>query len=362
MRASEFNFHLPQSFIALRPVIPRDSCRLLVLHKNGSLEHRKFFNLPEYLSEGDLLVLNDTRVLPARLIGRKRTGGKIEFLLVKELEPGAWEVLSRERYTGKIFLSEDIEAEMSEGKTVMFRTTPSRWSHENSSTVRGSSCRENLLEKLREVGLMPLPPYIKRKPDHLDESAYQTVYSKKTGSIAAPTAGLHFTSKLLAEIERKGVIIRFLTLHIGPGTFKPIRAENLADHRMDAERFEMDTSLIETIRMVKRSGRKLIAVGTTTTRVIEGFFSDNWSGRGNHDGENGSNNALFIGGYTDIFIYPGYRFGLVDSLLTNFHLPGSTPLMLTAAICGKDKLMDAYASAISAGYRFFSYGDAMLIL
>ncbi len=363
MKVSDFDFHLPESFIALRPVTPRDNCRLMVLHRDGSIQHKRFFQLPEYLSEGDLLLLNKTKVFPARITGRKKTGGKIEFLLIREIEPGLWDVLCRQRYTGNVSICQELGAEMLDGKTVRFEvsrepccTGPGRekmWKR-----VRHDNA--DLLDTLWKVGLMPLPPYIRRQPDEADRSSYQTVYAETVGSIAAPTAGLHFTEGLMAELEEKGTIIRFLTLHIGTGTFRPLRAEEVENHRMDAESFEIDRSLMETIETVKKSGKRIISVGTTTTRAIEGFTSGTYVSSCHAIPVSAKKDKIC--GSTDIFIYPGYRFGLVDSLITNFHLPRSTPLMLTSALCGMKNLMDAYTSAVSEGYRFFSYGDAMLIL
>jgi S-adenosylmethionine:tRNA ribosyltransferase-isomerase len=337
MKATDFDFPLPGCLIADRPAVPRDSCRLLVLHRDSSLEHRRFSDLQEYLDEGDLLLLNDTKVFPAKLMGSKQTGGKLEILFVKETSLDVWEVLTRERYTGKVFISKRLLGEMFHGMSLKLEP--------------GTDLRKILWED----GLMPLPPYIKRNPDEIDRDSYQTVYAEKEGSIAAPTAGLHFTDPLLKEIEKKGVLIRFLTLHVGSGTFKPIRAGNLEEHTMDEEYFEVDRDLLETITRVKESGKRLIAVGTTTTRAVEGFFSARYVDC-DHSG-NGS-----IRGRTDIFIYPGHRFRAVDSLITNFHLPGSTPLLLTSALSGIRNLLDAYSRAVFMEYRFFSYGDAMLIL
>jgi S-adenosylmethionine:tRNA ribosyltransferase-isomerase len=337
MKVTDFDFHLPGRLIADRPAVPRDSCRLLVLHRYGTVEHRRFSDLPEYLEEGDLLLLNNTKVFPARLTVTKQTGGKLEILFAKEREPDIWEVLSREKYTGRVFLSGRLLGEMSEGKA--FRIGPA------------SDFRKTLWKD----GLMPLPPYIKRKPDEADRESYQTVYAEREGSIAAPTAGLHFTDTLLGKLEEMGVLVRFLTLHVGTGTFKPVRAENLEEHAMDEECFELDRDLLNMIGRVRKSGKRLIAVGTTTTRAVEGFFS----GRYNDCGPTGNGS---ITGRTDIFIYPGYRFRAVDSLITNFHLPGSTPLMLTTALSGRKELLEAYGKAVSMEYRFFSYGDAMLVL
>jgi len=360
MKATDFDFHLPGSLIAKRPATPRDSCRLLVLHRDGSIEHRRFFHLPGYLRKGDLLLLNETKVFPARLTGKKPTGGKIELLLVRETETDVWEVLSRQRYTGEIQLSEELSGELFQGKFLKLRS--------RSESVR------NLRKRLWDLGSMPLPPYIKRKPEEKDKEWYQTVYASREGSIAAPTAGLHFTRELLSALEQTGVLVRFLTLHVGTGSFRPVRVENPEEHRMDEEFFEIGRDLLNTIRNVKESGGRLVAVGTTTTRAIEGFFSGRYERMGSEKRGNGDGETAFlprvpaslpratVQGSTDIFIYPGYQFRAVDSLVTNFHLPGSTPLMLTSAFSGVGNLLAAYRSAVSMEYRFFSYGDAMLIL
>ncbi|HAM49481.1 MAG TPA: tRNA preQ1(34) S-adenosylmethionine ribosyltransferase-isomerase QueA [Nitrospiraceae bacterium] len=341
MKVTEFDFHLPDSLIAKDPHIPRDACRLLILHRDTTdIEHRKFYDLPEFLSRGDLLLLNNTKVLPARLSGSKQTGGKIQLLLVKELEPNVWEVLSRGSYTGRVLISGGLSGEMRAGKIIRF-------------DVDEGDCSDYLWR----VGEMPLPPYIKRMPSDADKQWYQTVYADEIGSIAAPTAGLHFSRELLGTLESKGVLISFLTLHIGTGTFKPVTAQDVEDHVMDREHFEIRRDVIETVKRVKQAGKRVIAVGTTATRAIEGFMSGRWRQTVSDVSRNGS-----LRGTTDIFIYPGYRFRVLDSLVTNFHLPRSTPFMLTSAFCGTEKLLGAYRDAVSEGYRFFSYGDAMLIL
>jgi len=337
MKVTDLDFHLPGYLVADRPAVPRDNCRLLVLGRDGSIEHRKFSYLSEYLYGGDLLLLNNTKVFPARLTAAKQTGGKLDILFVRETGRDVWEVLTRENYSGKVFLSGMPLGDMLQGKSLML--------------AFGIDIRKILWE----IGSMPLPPYIKRKADLADMTSYQTVYAEKEGSIAAPTAGLHFTDQLLSKLENRGVIVRFLTLHVGSGTFRSIKVENPEEHTMEEERFEAGRDLLDTIRKVKQSGRRLIAVGTTTTRAIEGIFSRRY--RTIDSSENG-----YIKGKTDIFIFPGYQFRVVDSLVTNFHLPGSTPLLLTAALSGREKLLTAYRCAISMKYRFFSYGDAMLVL
>ncbi|MBA3070609.1 MAG: tRNA preQ1(34) S-adenosylmethionine ribosyltransferase-isomerase QueA [Nitrospirae bacterium] len=336
MKAADFDFHLPEGLIAKKPSDKRDLSRLLALHRNGRIEHKIFSNLPDYLNEGDLLLLNNTKVFPARLTGTKPTGGRFEFLLVKEIGIDKWGILSKGKYRGGISIAEGFSAEI-EDLTARF------------------SYSGDFMENLWRCGDMPLPPYIKRKPEPADREWYQTVYAEKEGSIAAPTAGMHFTGELIGKIKNKGVNVRCLTLHIGIGTFKPIKAEDLSEHSMDAEYFEIGKEIVEDIKKTKASGKRVLSVGTTTTRAIEGYFSGKYSPI--HPFTRSP-----ICGYTNIFIYPGYEFRVVDSLITNFHLPRSTPLMLASAFCGAEKLSRAYSIAVSQKYRFFSYGDAMLIL
>ncbi|MEW6162360.1 MAG: tRNA preQ1(34) S-adenosylmethionine ribosyltransferase-isomerase QueA [Nitrospirota bacterium] len=335
MKVADFDFFLPKELIARRPLKERDRSRLLVLHRDGMVEHRRFSDLPAYLDPGDLLLINNTKVFPAGLTGYKKTGGRVSILLVKEKGDNVWEVLSEGRFTGTLRISEELQAELYDGKTANFQ------------------CSGDFMDIIWKCGSMPLPPYIRRLPDESDKERYQTVYAKEEGSIAAPTAGLHFTERLLKEITSKGIVVRELTLHVGIGTFRPIRSKNVEEHFMDPEYFEIDDGLISEIKKIKESGKKIISVGTTTTRAIEGFMS----GRCSLTSQNGR-----FKGRTDIFIYPGYILRVVDSLITNFHLPGSTPLMLASALCGWEKLKKSYEGAIAAKYRFFSYGDAMLIL
>jgi len=347
MKLADFDFFLPKELIAQRPLEERDSSRLLVLHRDGKVEHRRFSDIPSFLNSGDMLIINNTKVFPARLRSYKKTGGKLEIILVKEKKENLWDVLSRERYTGRVRISEELQAELRDGKTAEFIHSG------------------DLTELIWKYGSMPLPPYIRRSPDESDRENYQTVYAKEVGSIAAPTAGLHFTERLLEKIISKGILVKELTLHVGIGTFKPIRTENVEEHRMDPEYFEIARNLISEIEETRASGRRVITVGTTTTRAIEGVMSGMYrkieiERRRNGDREMVENHL--IKGYTDIFIHPGYRFKAVDGLITNFHLPGSTPLMLVSALCGWSKLKRSYEEAIAAKYRFFSYGDAMLIL
>ena len=348
MKTADFDFDLPSELIALRPAPERDHARLLVVHQDGETEHRLFPDIRDYLECGDLLILNNTKVMPVRLIGSKPSGGKVDMILVKENQSGVWEVFCRGHYAGPVSLRDGIEAELlcedsraaggEKKKCLRFLNREAR----------------DIGELLERCGSMPLPPYIKRLPDEEDRERYQTVYAERIGSIAAPTAGLHFTDEVLNGFSEKGVIIRKLTLHVGPGTFKPIKAEDLQRHAMQSEYFEIAAPVLSEIAEVKKSGKRVVTVGTTTTRALEGFLSKAYQAAGNRDGT--------VRGYTDIFIHPGYQFRVADALLTNFHLPRSTPLMLASAFCGFEKLMRAYREAISMGYRFFSYGDAMLIL
>jgi len=335
MRTAEYDFSLPAGLIAARPAKERDSSRLLVLHKDGDVEHRRFSDLSSYLVPGDLLVLNNTKVFPARITARKPTGGKVEFLLVTKNPDGSWDVLSRQYYTGELAIAGQFFAHMTGGRTVRF--------HDGT----------DLQMIIWKHGQMPLPPYIRREPDEDDKQRYQTVYAVAEGSIAAPTAGIHFTHELLDAVRKRSVQVHMVTLHVGTGTFRPVTADRIEDHIMDRERFEIPSTVIAEIEGAKKSGRRVITVGTTTTRTLEGYFS----GRSLYRQANGR-----ITGSTDIFIHEGYRFMAADVLITNFHLPQSTPLVLTAAFAGREKLLHAYQEAISGGYRFFSYGDAMLVL
>ena len=350
MKTGSFDFELPEPLIATTPVVQRDNSRLLVLKQDGSIEHSLFSNIKHYLKEGDLLILNDSKVIPARLTGRKPTGGRIEILLIKEAPDGTFLILSRGRYTGRVSFDGGVEAELIEGRTARFNTS-------------------ELKDFLWKHGKMPLPPYIKRKPDERDRGWYQTVYAEKEGSIAAPTAGFHFTERLLGEISARGVIIRRLTLHVGIGTFMQIKSVYLQDHRMEPEEFRVESGLIELVKRTREEGRRVFAVGTTTTRTIEALLGGHYLDCGLRTADCGlkkseirNPKSKIVRGVTDLFIYPGYRFRGVDCLITNFHLPTSTPLMLVSALAGRENILMAYREAIASGYRFFSYGDAMLIL
>lgn len=335
MKTADYDFHLPHDLIAFRPAEKRDSSRLLVLHRDGRIEHRLFCDLPSYLDAGDMLIVNNSKVFPARLTGRKPNGSRLDILLISPLSQGLWRIMSRGRYSGNLRLSDDLTAVISNGETADFGDRP------------------DLMELIWKEGEMPLPPYIRRQADAHDKERYQTVYAEKQGSIAAPTAGLHFTESLLERLSASSVMVRAVTLHVGIGTFRPVKSETLEDHEMEREFFEIDPELISEIDQVKKRGNRVVAVGTTVTRTVEGFLS----GRCDVSSVNGK-----IYGSTDIFIHPGYAMLAIDSLITNFHLPRSTPLMLTSVFAGREKLLETYATAVKEGYRFFSYGDAMLVL
>jgi S-adenosylmethionine:tRNA ribosyltransferase-isomerase len=340
MKVSDFNYNLPQELIAQEPIPNRQMSRLLVLDKNtGSIEHRIFKDVLEYVNKGDCLVLNDTRVIPARLLGEKEgTGGKIEFVLLKKIENDIWEVIlkpgkrakpgSRFVFGDGVLKAEVVEIVEEGNRLVRFEY---------------DGVFEEVLDR---VGIVPLPPYITKKLG--DAERYQTVYSKYKGSAAAPTAGLHFTKELLDEIINKGVDIAYVTLHVGLGTFRPVKVEDVLEHKMHSEYYRINEEDCLKINSAKEKGKRVIAVGTTSCRVLETVGDD--SGRVNPES-----------GWTDIFIYPGYRFKVVDALITNFHLPESTLIMLVSAFAGRDRIMEAYNTAVRERYRFFSFGDAMFI-
>lgn len=339
MKKSDFYFDLPQELIAQTPLEQRDASRLLCLDKeSGELEHRHFYQLPELLHEGDCLVMNNSRVLPARLFGHRPTGGSVEVVLLRDLGGGEWECLTRPgRKTqpgthitfGEGELTADVVRAGEDGNKIL---------HFNYDGI--------FLEVLERLGKMPLPPYIKEELE--DGERYQTVYSKDVGSAAAPTAGLHFTKELLAEIEAKGVKLAYLTLHVGLGTFRPVKEENIEDHPMHSEFCIVPDDVAETVNTCRKNGGRIVAVGTTSCRTLETF--------GDEDG------ILHPGSrWTDIFIYPGYKFKMVDALVTNFHLPESTLVMLVSALASREKILSAYEVAVQERYRFFSFGDAMFI-
>jgi len=340
MESSDFFYELPQELIAQEPLAQRSNSRLLVLDRNnGSLEHRVFSDLTGYLQKGDCLVMNNTRVIPARLLGvRADTGGKIEFLLLKCIEGDIWEVIlkpGKRARTGSrfIFGKNELQAEIIEVMDSGNRLV--RFEYEGI-----------FQEVLDRIGIMPLPPYIKKKLE--DSERYQTVYSKYKGSAAAPTAGLHFTPALLEEIRSKGINLAYLTLHVGLGTFRPVKVKDIEKHVMHSEFYTIDAATAETINRTRAKGGRVIAVGTTSCRVLETISSK--------DGH-----VEQAEGWTDIFIYPGYQFKIVDALVTNFHLPESTLIMLVSAFADRDHVLQAYHTAVDMNYRFFSFGDAMFI-
>lgn len=340
MKVSDFDFDLPEELIAQHPLEKRDSSRLMVLDKNtGEIKHRSFHDVIEYLNEGDTLVLNNTRVMPARLIGEKEgTGGKIEFLLLKRIEGDRWECLAKPGKRAKV----GQKFTFGEGKLTC---TVVDIVEEGNRIIEFSY--EGIFEQvLDELGEMPLPPYITEKLE--DKERYQTVYSKEKGSAAAPTAGLHFTEELLKEIKAKGVNIAYLTLHVGLGTFRPVKVEDINEHIMHSEYYHLDKENADLINETKKRGNKVIAVGTTSTRTLETIGDENGFVREQS-------------GWTDIFIYPGYKYKVIDELITNFHLPESTLIMLVSALSGKENVMNAYNEAVKEKYRFFSFGDSMLI-
>lgn len=340
MKVSDFDFYLPEELIAQHPLKERDSSRFMVVDRNtGEIEHKVFHDVIDYLVPGDTLVLNNTRVLPARLIGEKEgTGGKIEFLLLKRLEGDKWECLAKPGKKAKI----GAMFTFGEGK---LKAVVREIGLEGNRVIE--FIYDGIFEEiLDELGQMPLPPYIHEKLD--DRERYQTVYSKEKGSAAAPTAGLHFTEDLLEKIREKGVNIAFVTLHVGLGTFRPVKVESIDDHIMHSEYYELDEENAKIINDTKERGNRVIAVGTTSTRTLETI--------GSKDGK-----VRAQSGWTDIFIFPGYKFNIVDALITNFHLPESTLIMLVSALAGKENIMNAYKKAVEEKYRFFSFGDSMFI-
>ncbi len=341
MNTSDFYYELPDELIAQTPIEPRDSSRLLVLGRNsGEIEHKHFYDIIDYLNEGDCLVVNDSRVIPARIYGVKaETGARVEFLLLKQVSGNKWETLckpGKKAKEGTKFTFGDgiMNAEVVEVK-------------EDGNRIVDFKCDENFFSALDKIGQMPLPPYITEKLE--DQERYQTVYSNELGSAAAPTAGLHFTNELMDKIRAKGVKIAYVTLHVGLGTFRPVKVEDVTKHKMHSEHYEVPEETARIIKETKESGKRVISVGTTSCRTLESVATQY--------GE-----VKACDGWTDIFIYPGYEFKVLDGLITNFHLPESTLIMLVSAFAGYDNIMNAYKVAVSEKYRFFSFGDAMAIL
>ncbi len=340
MKTSDFTFELPEELIAQDPLADRSSSRLLVLDKeSGGIRHEVFKNVVSYLKKGDCLVLNDTKVLPARLIGEKEgTGAKIEVLLLKRRQDNVWETLVKPGRKAK----PGTRISFGGGKLVGEVTGIV---DEGNRLVRFEF--EGIFEEvLDELGQMPLPPYITHQLE--DKNRYQTVYAKHEGSAAAPTAGLHFTKELLKEIEEKGVRLAYVTLHVGLGTFRPVKVEDVTDHHMHSEFYSVDETAAQAINQTRKEGGRIISVGTTSTRTLESVADVD----GHIEPKSG---------WTDIFIYPGYEFKVIDALITNFHLPESTLLMLVSALAGKEHILAAYEEAVRERYRFFSFGDAMFI-
>jgi S-adenosylmethionine:tRNA ribosyltransferase-isomerase len=339
MKTSDFRYELPPELIAQTPINRRDFSRLMRLDKTtGAVEHRRFYELPELLKAGDCLVLNDSRVIPARLFGRRESGGAVEVVLLRDRGEGVWECLTRpgrKTRTGTALsfgggaLTAAVINEIEGGNRLI------RFHYDGI-----------FLEVLERLGKMPLPPYIHEELK--DAERYQTVYSRVSGSAAAPTAGLHFTKELLNTIADKGVGLHYVTLHVGLGTFRPVKAENIEDHEMHAEYCEIPAETARAVSAAKREGRRVVAVGTTSCRTLESRAS-------------GDGSVAPFSGFTNAFIYPGYTFKCADALITNFHLPESTLLMLVSALAGRENILRAYEEAVRERYRFFSFGDAMLI-
>ena len=341
MNVEEFDYHLPESLIAQTPLKNRDQSRLLVLgRKTGNIAHKHFTDIMDYFEPGDTLVLNDTRVMPARLFGLKEeTGAKVEMLMLTRIEDNNWEVLLKPAKRIKV------------GNTLSFGNgkiiAECIKELEQGGRIMRLHFEGILEERLDELGEMPLPPYIKERLD--DPDRYQTVYAKENGSAAAPTAGLHFTDELLQKIKDKGVNIAFITLHVGLGTFRPVSVEDINDHEMHSEYYQMTKETADILNKTKENGHRIISVGTTSTRTLETIRRD-------HE------QFVATSGWTDIFIYPGFEYKAIDGLITNFHLPKSTLVMLVSAFSSREYILNAYKEAVKLKYRFFSFGDAMLII
>lgn len=341
-KTSDYFYELPEELIAQTPVEPRDHSSMLVLDREtGKTQHKHFYDVLDYLKPGDCLILNDSRVLPARIFGTKKdTGAHVEFLLLKCVGNNKWETLVKPGRKAKVGAEFVFSPGVLEGKITDVL--------EDGNRIINFSCEGNFYTILEELGKMPLPPYI--TAELKDQERYQTVYSHELGSAAAPTAGLHFTKELLKKIEEKGVKIGYVTLHVGLGTFRPVKAENITEHKMHSEHYHLPKETADLINETKKNGGRIIAVGTTSCRTLESVATFN-------DGK-----ILESDGWTSIFIYPGYEFKVLDGLITNFHLPESTLIMLVSAFAGYEHVMAAYKEAVEKRYRFFSFGDAMLII
>lgn len=341
MNVEEFDYDLPESLIAQTPLKDRDHSRLLVLgRRSGEIDHKHFTDIIDYFNPGDTLVLNDTRVMPARLFGLKEeTGAKVEMLMLTRIEGNDWEVLLKPAKRIKI----GNKLSFGEGKIIAECIDEL----EQGGRIMRLHYEGILEERLDELGEMPLPPYIKERLD--DPDRYQTVYAKENGSAAAPTAGLHFTDDLLEKIKAKGVNIAFITLHVGLGTFRPVSVDNIDDHQMHSEYYQMTQQTADLLNQTKEQVHRIISVGTTSTRTLETIRRD-------------YDKFVAVSGWTDIFIYPGFEYKAIDGLITNFHLPKSTLVMLVSAFSSRENILNAYNKAVELKYRFFSFGDAMLII
>ena len=335
MKTSDFDFDLPEVLIAYYPFPDKERCNLEIVNRSKrTIEHTKFYNILEFLNPGDVLVLNNTKVIPARLYGSTERRKDIEILLLEKVDSKSWSCLMKKPKDGlEIFFESDLKAEVRK---------------EKSGDIILSFNKE-IDNYIDEYGYMPLPPYIERRAEESDKENYQTVYAKHKGSVAAPTAGLHFTEDLIQKVRDKGVLVEYVTLHIGYGTFKPVKSENVQDHKMHSEYFELNSKTVTLINKVKKKGNRVITVGTTSLRTLESCVNENGY-------------LEFQKGATDLFIYPGYKFKIVDSLITNFHMPRSTLFMLVCAFAGRGFILKAYEKAKEESYRFLSYGDAMIIL
>ena len=334
MKAEDFDYYLPEDQIAYHPETERQNSRLLLLKKEtGKIDHSNFYELPHFLSPGDLLVLNNTKVIPARILGKRKTGAEVEILLVQRISDKLWECLLRNPKKDEVINFEDGL------KGKLLKVDDQKWAIEFDSPVD---------DYIEFHGKMPLPPYINRDANETDKITYQTVYAKEKGAIAAPTAGLHFTEELLGDIKSKGIEIEYVTLHVGIGTFKPVKTDDVKDHIMHAEYRTVSDTTADAINKAKSEGRRIIAVGTTVVRTLESSV--------NEEGE-----VVPESGQTDLFIVPGFKFNVVDALITNFHLPRSTLLMLVSAFSDREYIFNAYNEAREKNYRFLSYGDAMFI-
>ncbi|MDO5490918.1 MAG: tRNA preQ1(34) S-adenosylmethionine ribosyltransferase-isomerase QueA [Bacillota bacterium] len=368
MNINDFDYPLPEHLIAQRPADRRDASRLLVVHREtDTVEHRHFYDILNYLQPGDCLVLNDSRVLPARLYGRKvpqdpsakEPGAKVEFLLIKRREGDVWETMvrpGRRLKPGDVVAFSGPGSDLPDGPVLSAEILDYG---EDGTRIVAFAYDGLFMERLEQIGTMPLPPYIERPGEDEDRERYQTVYSREDGSVAAPTAGLHFTGELLAAAEKKGVELAYVTLHVGIGTFRPVKVERIEDHHMHFEEYSINEEAAEIINRAKREGRRIISVGTTSTRTVESAAY--WDAEAKTPAKAGCWQVRPGSDSTGIFIYPGYEFKIIDSLITNFHLPKSTLLMLISALYDREKILKVYDEAIREEYRFFSYGDAMFL-